>query len=300
MKYIVLDLEWDSVYSVKHHRFINQIIQIGAVKLDENLNIVDCFDVLVKSSVSKKLTKRFTELTGITAEKMAGGISLADAVLRFNRWAGKNCLIMTWSNSDLYTIVENSKFLLPKNISFKFTKYMDLQSFVQNEMRQIGFEIKSQVSLLHAAEMLQISFDGFQLHTAKDDCLLSVALLKRFYDIKKMEPYIKDTENPEFFERLTFKSYTLTNIRDDLIKPEDLIFMCDRCKRTAKCVTGWKYRNGWFSANFKCGECKRNFIGRISFKKTYDNLIVKRKIIDLKAVEKKNAKEPVQPLSEKM
>ena len=38
MKYIILDLEWNSAYSVKESRFINEIIEIGAVKLDENLN----------------------------------------------------------------------------------------------------------------------------------------------------------------------------------------------------------------------------------------------------------------------
>ena len=65
MNYIILDLEWDSAYSVIHKRFLNQILQIGAVKLDENFNIIDVFDVTVKSSFSKRLSKRFIELTGI-------------------------------------------------------------------------------------------------------------------------------------------------------------------------------------------------------------------------------------------
>jgi hypothetical protein len=231
---------------------------------------------------------------------MAEGISLTDAVLRYNNFVGKNYPMLTWSTSDLYTILENSNYLLPKNIRFKFGKYVDLQSYVQNEMRSLGFEIKSQISLSHAAEMLDISAEGLDLHTAKDDCLLTYALLKRFFDKEKMLPYIKNTDDPEFFKRLTFKAYTLTNIRDDNIKPSDLVFNCDKCKSTAKCVTGWKYRNGWFSANFKCGDCKRNFIGRISFKKTYDNLVIKRKIVDLKAVEKKDVKPQVQSVSEKV
>ena len=43
MNFVILDLEWDSAYFVKEHRFINQIIQIGAVKLNYNLEIVDSF-----------------------------------------------------------------------------------------------------------------------------------------------------------------------------------------------------------------------------------------------------------------
>ena len=33
MRYIILDLEWDSAYSVKHKSFINQMLQICAVKI---------------------------------------------------------------------------------------------------------------------------------------------------------------------------------------------------------------------------------------------------------------------------
>ena len=75
MNYVILDLEWDSAYFVKEHRFINQIIQIGAVKLDDNLEIVDSFQKIVKSSISKRLTTRFVELTGITKEMMQKGLA---------------------------------------------------------------------------------------------------------------------------------------------------------------------------------------------------------------------------------
>ena len=44
MNYIILDLEWDSAYSAKHERFINQILQIGAVKLNGTFNITDTFE----------------------------------------------------------------------------------------------------------------------------------------------------------------------------------------------------------------------------------------------------------------
>ncbi len=297
---IILDLEWDSAYCIKQHRFVNQIIQIGAVKLNEQLEIVDSFNEIVRSSITKKLSKRFIELTGITTEMMLGGISLTDAFLRYNRWIGSQALTMTWSTSDLYTLIENKKFLLPKGVSFRLGRYMDLQSFVQNEMRAIGLEFVSQISLSHAAELLGITFDDIDLHKAQDDCILSAKLLKRFYDPEKIKPYIRNTDDPEFYRRLTFKSYTLTNIRDDAIKPESLQFDCDQCGHRAKCVTGWKYRNGWFAANFRCSYCKRAFIGRISFKKTYDDLLIKRRIVDVKPVEKNHDKQSVQTVSEKL
>ena len=70
MNYVILDMEWDSAYHKLHKRFVNQILQIGAVKLDEKFNLIDIFDVTIKSPISKRVSRRFTELTGITKEMM--------------------------------------------------------------------------------------------------------------------------------------------------------------------------------------------------------------------------------------
>ena len=40
MNIVILDLEWNGAYSRRLHGFINEIIEFGAVKLDEKLNIV--------------------------------------------------------------------------------------------------------------------------------------------------------------------------------------------------------------------------------------------------------------------
>ena len=41
MEYVILDLEWDSVFYPPKKRFINQILQIGAVQLNDDFNIID-------------------------------------------------------------------------------------------------------------------------------------------------------------------------------------------------------------------------------------------------------------------
>lgn len=37
MQYIVADLEWNGAFSKKAHGYFNEIIEIGAVKLDSQL-----------------------------------------------------------------------------------------------------------------------------------------------------------------------------------------------------------------------------------------------------------------------
>ncbi len=276
MNYIILDLEWDSVFYKPEKRFINQILQIGAVKLDDSFKIVDTFEVTVKSEISKKVTGRFAKLTGITTEKMLSGLPFLKAVQCYNQWAGDDAVTMTWSNSDLYTIIENEETLL-KDIRFKIEKYLDLQKFIQNELHIKGYDEKNQISLEAAAEMLNISTDGIDFHTARDDSIVCAYLLEKCYNKERFEALIKDVSEPEFFKRLKFKAYAISKLSDPDIDKNQLIFNCPECEKKAKRVTGWKYSNRWFWANFTCS-CGKRFCGRVSFKKTFDGVIVRRNI----------------------
>ena len=48
MNIVILDLEWNGSYSKKVHHYVNEIIEFGAVKVDENLNFLSEFSLLVK------------------------------------------------------------------------------------------------------------------------------------------------------------------------------------------------------------------------------------------------------------
>ncbi len=289
MNYIILDLEWDSTFFVKQKRFINQILQIGAVKLDSEFNVIDTFEVVIKSSISKRVTGRFANLTGITSEVMRNGVPFSQAVEKYNAWVGEDTVTMTWSNSDLYTIIENEENLL-NGQRFKIEKYLDLQKFIQKEMHLKGYEDKNQVSLALAAEFLEIETDNIDFHTAKDDSLVCAYLLKKCYNAERFVPLIKDTSNPEFFKRLKFKSYCISNLKDENIDKKYLEFKCPKCKKKANKVTKWKYSNRWFMANFVC-DCGEKFNGRVTFKKTYDDLIVRQKICEFKEKKQKEKTE---------
>ncbi|MBE6732664.1 MAG: exonuclease domain-containing protein [Ruminococcaceae bacterium] len=289
MNYIILDLEWDSAYHKKHKRFINQILQIGAVKLDEKFNFIDSFELTIKSDFTRKVSGRFSKLTGISTDIMLNGVSLADAVEQYNNWVGKNTLTMTWSNSDLFTILENEEFLLDGKHKFKLEKYLDLQKFIEGEIRLLGIELKNQISLSDAAELLGVSAEGLDLHTAKDDSLLATAMLKKCYNKERLLSFVQDTTKKKFYERLKFKPYPITDIKDKNIDKKQLKFSCQNCKTSAYRLTEWKYRNRWFSAKFVCKKCKKEFTGRISFKKTFDSVIVHKKILVPESItEKKN------------
>lgn len=297
MNYIILDMEWDSAFFVPEKRFINQILQIGAVKLNENFDIVDTFEVTVRSSFSKRVTKRFTELTGITKEMMLSGKPLSIAVKEYNSFVGDNSVTMTWSNSDLYTILENEKTLL-KNCRFKMDKYLDLQKFIQNEIRLKGIAVESQISLSDATEMLGVKTDNLDFHTAKDDSIASALLLKHCYNKERFEALIRDTSNPEFYERLTFKAKFIEDFNSEEIPRDTFVFYCEECNKPLTLKGKWGFKNRNFTANLFCENCNKKYIARVSAKKTYEEVKIRKKLI-LKIPKEENNNE-VQPLPEKV
>ena len=70
MSYVILDLEWNGSYSKKIHRYGNEIIEFGAVKIDDYFNIVDTFSMLIKPQIGKKISRHIAKLKHITNDAL--------------------------------------------------------------------------------------------------------------------------------------------------------------------------------------------------------------------------------------
>lgn len=90
MDFIIMDLEWNNTYARKTKGFINEIIEIGAVKLDENLNFKDKFSCLVRPQIGKKLRGSVKELTNITNEEVRSGEPFTKVFSSFRRWIARS------------------------------------------------------------------------------------------------------------------------------------------------------------------------------------------------------------------
>ena len=278
MNYVLLDLEWDNSYSVRYNRFVNVIIQIGAVKLDEKFHIVDQFEALIKSKLSSKLSGRFRRLTNISNEEMLSGLPFNEAIEKYKTWCGDNYITLTWSNSDLYTLYDNTRLFSSKKYPDVIGKYVDLQTYVQNKLRERGEEFEGQLSLLDACERLGVAAENFDMHTAKDDSMLSGFLLKRTFNKKDFQHYITDTNANDYFEKLVFKPYYLTDINDQRISPKAVQCRCPDCGRTAVRSGPWSYSNNSFTSEHTCKKCGISFSVQASFKMHFDSISVKKRI----------------------
>lgn len=283
MDYIILDLEFNGAYSKNRHRFVNEIIEFGAVKCDEQLNIVETFSELVTPQISKKLNTHVSALTHITIDELKESHNTFSHVMsKFRRFLGDGVL-MSWSNSDLLVLIENYHYFFG-NEKMSFLKhYVNLQKYCE---RALGYSDRShQMGLSTCAEMIGIDTGEYSLHRAYNDAELTAACFKALYDEELLKGFIFNCDE-DFYKRISFKNYNICDLKDPAIDRREMYFNCPTCGRRALRRTKWRLKNKSFRANFRCIRCHRDFEGRIVFKKLYDGVNVIKKAVEIPAKEK--------------
>jgi inhibitor of KinA sporulation pathway (predicted exonuclease) len=282
MNFVVLDLEWNGAYSKRIKRFINEIIEFGAVLVDEDLNVIDTFDVLVRPQVGKKISGKVSTLTSITDGDLEDGLLFMQAVSKFSKWA-RDAVVMTWGTSDILTLIENCRYFCGNGRIPFLNRYVDLQEYCESMLpvERTG----QQMGLSTAAELLHVNEDEFDHHRALGDSLLTLACLKKIYSLQTLKPFIQNACSDEFYDKMEFRTTPICDLRNPLIRPQHLAFYCENCGKRARRVSDWQLHNKSFRAEFHCRHCDTRFCGRVQFKLKYEGLTVKKKISPV--VEKK-------------
>ena len=115
MNYIVLDMEWNQPWpgspsskKVLPVHIRGEIIQIGAVRITEDQQVADEFQVMIKPKYYRRLNRRVSKLTGIKESQLREeGVSFAEAMERFKAWCGENVVFLTWGFDDIGILREN-------------------------------------------------------------------------------------------------------------------------------------------------------------------------------------------------
>ena len=285
MNYVILDLEWNAAYSRKLKGYINEIIEFGAVKCDEQLNIIDTFSSFVKLQVGKKISSIVSELTTIKDENLSDAQQFMQVVSKFKRWAG-NCVILTWGTSDILTLIENCRYFSGSGQIPFLTSYVDMQKYCED---CLGHNSNEQMGLNKAAELLEVDVSKIPHHRALGDSLISLEILRsvrRKGLEKNMLPYTEDALSDEFYKKMTFKTVIICDISNPLITKKSLGFVCEKCGGEAQRLTKWQVRNKKFYADFRCRNCGYAFSGRIQVKQKYDGVVVSKKSVPLPKIEK--------------
>ena len=184
MYYIIFDLEFNQDFSslqidnIKKTKFPFEIIQIGALKLDMELNTIDTFNRFIKPTIYKKISPFITELTGITTEQLQYEETFTEVFDSYTEFiSGTDSIFCTWGMSDIKQLYKNVDDHQLKN-NLLPTMCINLQPYVSKHLK---LSKKQLLRLKHAVEILNIP-TIHPFHDALNDAYYTAELFKKIYN----------------------------------------------------------------------------------------------------------------------
>lgn len=206
MDYIVFDLEWNQSPDGKkgaNSRLPFEIIEIGAVKLNDKKEITDTFQRLIKPAVYKWIHNSIHEVIHVNYKDLSGGVPFPQAAREFLEWCGTDRHFCTWGNQDLMELQRNLKYYGMLSMLTGPVHYYDVQ-----KLFSIQYEDgKNRRALEHAIDALAIVKDhGF--HRALEDALYTAEVLKEIsQECILRNPSLDVYQNPKNKKEEIFVSY---------------------------------------------------------------------------------------------
>lgn len=189
MKHIMIDLEMNKVEKQirGHKKLSSELIEIGAVKMDNRFEIVDKYQTYVAPDFGK-MDPLIINLTGITDEKLKGAPHFAQAMDDFAAWIGEEpAQFYSWSLSDIRQFQKESDF---KSYQGDIIHRMEQNwiDFQQEYSKLLG--ITKKIKLNEAVAAADYEFTGDQ-HTALADAVNTAEILRLSKDPKEFERTMK-------------------------------------------------------------------------------------------------------------
>ncbi len=253
MNYIVFDLEWNQAADLKTRRensLLFEIIEIGAVKLNEKNELIGHFHELIKPQVFHAMNQVTGELIHLKMEQLENCRSFPEVAEDFLAWCGSDYIFCTWGNLDLTELQKNMDYYNMTPVSEKTIWFYDVQ-----KLFSIAYEDRTiRRTLQYAVEYLDIE-KNVAFHRAYADAYYTAEVIKLFTD-------------KSIFDNFSFDTYRVPRNKSEEIKiqfadyfkyisrkfPDKLAAMADRDVINTKCYlcgARTKRKIPWFTTNGK-------------------------------------------------
>lgn len=275
MNYIVFDLEWNQCPYGKgqeNERIPFEIIEIGAVKLNSEKQIIDQYQVLIRPQVYKKLHFRTKEIIQLDMKDLEQGQAFYKAIREFLRWCGEDYRFCTWGNSDLLELQRNMKYYGVLQLLKGPIPFLDAQKLFSLDYE----DGESRKSLEYAVDFLQIE-KRKDFHRALADAWYTAQVFSMLHnDVADVFYSIDCYQNPQKKEEEIYVIYPgyekyisreFPSKEDALMDKEITSSRCFLCGKNVRKKIRW-FANG--QKNYYClAYCPRHgwMKGKIRMKK---------------------------------
>lgn len=183
MNYIVFDLEFNQAWDFEENKspiiskYPFEIVQIGALRLDEKLQVVSTFDRLVKPEMYTSLHPYIEQITGITLESLASAKTFKEIYKEFAQFISSESILCIWGIADIKELLRNIKYhkldasIIPK-------QYINIQRYAS---KHLNCPKGRNVGLRNAVELLNIPLSG-RFHDAFNDAYYTTEVFRHIYD----------------------------------------------------------------------------------------------------------------------
>lgn len=176
-QYIIFDLE-ATCWEEKNDK-VKEVIEVGAVKLNNDLETVDSFSEFVKPTINPELTDFCKNLTSIKQEDVDNARTFNDVVSEFERWiftSDDNATLVSWGYYDKKQIMEEAKL---KNYSGDIVKLLEEKHIsLKHKFAQLRKE--KPCGMQKALNKLNLPLEGTH-HRAKDDAENIAQIFRAIY-----------------------------------------------------------------------------------------------------------------------
>ena len=178
MNYIVLDLEWNQSNTGLEEavqKLPFEVIEIGAIKLNEGSIMVGEFSELIKPEVYHEMHQITSKLIHLQMQELERGKPFEEVAGSFFEWCGEEAYrFCTWGGTDLTELQRNMRYYHMEPLSDGPIVYYDVQ-----KLFSLAFEDgKSRKALEYAIDFLEIEKD-IPFHRAFSDAYYTAEILKR-------------------------------------------------------------------------------------------------------------------------
>lgn len=179
--YIVVDFEFNQAFdfgsggeSDPACRF--EIIQIGAVRLDENFNETGRFSKYIKPVIYTRLHPYVAKMTGITEAELRSAEDFKTVYKSFREFSGDEHIYCVWGSGDIKVLYRNLYYYGMISDSI-VAEYIDVQQIMA---RYLKYGRGRSIGLKNAVEILDINTD-IPFHNALSDAVYTAEVFKRIH-----------------------------------------------------------------------------------------------------------------------
>ena len=264
-----------------------EIIEIGAVKLDENMAPGEEFSIYVKPEYFRQMHYKVKKITGIDSNTLANAVHFPEAMQALMDFCGEDPVFITWGNDDKGIFEQN---IIIHDLDWDWIGGWKNLQLIYNV--QTGGD-KNQKSLAEAMEhfgieQTRVAHDA--LGDAYNTALVCSKLnmkeglenYSRAYDILAARAPVKTELPPNTVEGdgpLVHDVYEGFSTKAGAFADERIANVC--CPACGKSLGGTRWVNqgdGRYMNIFRCAECGP-FLIRVRFKKTMDNTLIANRLV---------------------